>query len=88
MVSEQPSTYVARLSPFEMLIFSGSAALVNLCTDSLLIAFSLASPAPLAGSSKALIEEEKFRKSGKRKYEQFAEKLVGAASSLQRVSST
>eukprot|EP01041_Mallomonas_annulata_P007618 gene7618-15601_t len=30
----------------------------------------------LKGSSKALIEEEKFRKNGKRKYEQLSEKLV------------
>jgi hypothetical protein len=35
------------------------------------------------GNSKALVEEEKFRKSGKRKFEQISEKLLEAAKAAQ-----
>ena len=37
------------------------------------------------GSSKALIEEEKFRKAGKRKYEHISEKILSTFSSLHRL---
>lgn len=39
----------------------------------------------LNGNSKALVEEEKFRKNGKRKYEQLADKITAAFGHLQAV---
>jgi hypothetical protein len=39
----------------------------------------------LSGSSKALIEEEKFRKSGKRKYEQITERMIALAGVLEQL---
>ena len=41
----------------------------------------------LSGNSKALIEEEKFRKTGKRKYEQITERMIALAAILEQLGS-
>ena len=42
----------------------------------------------LSGNSKALVEEEKFRKAGKRKYEQFTERIIVLAEQLESLTAT
>ena len=39
----------------------------------------------MSGNSKALIEEEKFRKTGKRKYEQITERMIAVAAILEQL---
>jgi len=39
----------------------------------------------LSGNSKALVEEEKYRKNGKRKYEQIVEKMTQAVALIQQL---
>ena len=42
----------------------------------------------LSGNSRALIEEEKFRKNGKRKYEQITERIIAMAEMLEQLTAT
>jgi hypothetical protein len=42
----------------------------------------------LSGNSKALVEEEKFRKAGKRKYEQVTERIIVLAEQLESLTAT
>ena len=42
----------------------------------------------LSGNSRALIEEEKFRKNGKRKYEQITERIIAMAELLEQLTAT
>lgn len=82
--SKQDRLVVLQLLSHEVLMVISLPLLLTLTTIYFNVDFPYSQKA-LSGSSKALIEEEKFRKSGKRKYEQITERMIALAGVLEQL---